>query len=179
MPGQDRMQKLFMRAYEQHSDAIFRHCYFRISDRERAQELMQDTFTKTWDYLIKGNDVENLRAFLYQTARNLVIDEYRRRKPEASLEKLQEEKGFDPASNDHKHIGESFDLEVLKEALDVLEEEYREVVTLRYIDGLKPRQIAKLLDQSPNLVSVRIHRGIAKVRQHLEKKEQDPNEQTA
>ena len=77
-------------------DAIFRHCYFRVFDRERARDLVQETFLKTWEYLTRGHDIENIRAFLYRVATNLIIDDSRRKK-EISLEQLSES-GFDPAA---------------------------------------------------------------------------------
>ena len=44
MPNPDE----FMKVYDAHVDAIFRHCYFRVFDRERARDLVQETFLKTW-----------------------------------------------------------------------------------------------------------------------------------
>ena len=48
----------FLRAYEEFADAIFRHCYFRISDREVAKDLTQETFTRTWKYIVDGEAPE-------------------------------------------------------------------------------------------------------------------------
>ena len=49
-----QLQKEFEKAYDLYADAIFRHCYLRVSDRELAKDLMQEAFMKTWEYLASG-----------------------------------------------------------------------------------------------------------------------------
>ncbi len=159
----------FSKAYEDFADAIFRHCYFRVFDREKARDLMQETFIKVWRYLTV-NDIDNLRAFLYKTANNLIIDESRKKK-EASLEKLQEE-GFEPGFEDKPRLEHKIEAERIKKLMGRLDEKYRDVVLMRYIDDLKPEEIAEVIGESANNVSVRLNRGIKKIREILE------NEQT-
>src|SRR3990167_2086258 len=87
------LRQRFSDAYERYSDELFRHCSLRLSDRERALELTQECFLKTWPYIERGEKGEELRAFLYRTLNNLIIDEYRRKKPhslEAMLEGSEE-----------------------------------------------------------------------------------------
>jgi RNA polymerase sigma factor (sigma-70 family) len=57
-------------------------------------------------------------------------------------------------------------------ALEELAEPYREAVTMRYVDGLSPTEIAQAIGESENVVSVRVHRGLKKLRAALEG--QDP-----
>ena len=152
----------FIKAYENYSDAIFRYCYFRVYDRERAKDLAQETFMKTWDYIARGNDIENIRAFLYRVARNMVID-YTRKKKEDSLEALQE-LGFNPGLDERANKEIEFDFQIAVEALKSLDEKYREAVTMRYIEGYSPREIARILEETENVVSVRIHRGLQQLR---------------
>ena len=73
-------EKAFLEAFESYSDALFRHASFRISDRERAYDLTQDTFLKAWDYLAGGGTVKQYKSFLYRILHNLIIDEYRKKK---------------------------------------------------------------------------------------------------
>ena len=65
----------FLTLYDAYADAIFRHCFFRVYERERARDLVQETFARTWEYAAKGNAVENARAFLYRVANNVIGDE--------------------------------------------------------------------------------------------------------
>jgi|SRR3989344_533818 len=155
----------FMKAYEKYSDAIFRYCYFRVYDRERAKDLVQETFMKTWDYIAQGNDIGNIRAFLYRVARNIIID-YTRKKKEDSLEALQES-GFNPGLDERANKEIEFDFQAALQAIKSLDEKYREAVTMRYIEGYSPKEIARMIDETENVVSVRIHRGLQQLRKKI------------
>jgi len=160
-------ERRFTKAYDLYADSIFRHCYFRIGDRERGKELMQDAFLKTWEYIAKGNEVEDMRAFLYRTANNLIIDQYRRKakRTEESFEDMQE-KGFDVASEEDttRETEAGFTAAEVTQVLGKIEEPYRSAVIMRYIDKLSPKQIASALGESVNVVSVRINRGMKKLK---------------
>lgn len=153
-------------AYDAYADAIYRHCYFRVFRKERAQELMQETFTKTWEYLCQGHSVDNLRAFLYRVANNLIIDESRKKK-EHSLEALQDV-GFDLATTKPlEQLVNKLDADTVLTMMEQLEERSRTVLVMRYVDGLGPEEIADALGETANVVSVRLHRAISQVRKLL------------
>jgi len=152
----------FIRAFDDHADAIFRYCYYRVFDREKARDLTQEAFTKTWEYLLKGNKIDNFRAFLYRTALNLIIDQSRKKR-ELSLEDLQEQ-GMDFSSSDIESIETSLDAEALLGRLHELPAEYGEVLILRFVEDMDISEIAAALGERENTVSVRIHRGINKLR---------------
>jgi len=145
-------------AYESYADAIFRHCYFRIFDRERGRELMQETFLRTWGYLSNGGTIDNMRAFLYRVANNLIIDDVRKKK-ELSLDALNEQ-GFDPPGDDESSVVQRLKDQQILQILKKLPAESRELIIMRHIDGLKPQDISDLLGLAPNTVSVRIHRAM-------------------
>ncbi len=155
----------FIKAYESYSDAIFRYCYFRVYDRERAKDIVQETFMKTWDYIARGNDIDNIRAFLYKVARNIIID-YTRKKKEDSPEALQES-GFNPGVDERANKEIEFDFQAALQAIKSLDEKYREAVTMRYIEGYSPKEIAKMIDETENVISVRIHRGLQQLRKKI------------
>ena len=156
-------EKEFLQSYETYVDALFRHCYFRVSDREKATDIVQEAFCRTWLYLSSGKDIQNLRAFLYRTANNLIIDEYRKHKS-VSLDTLMEA-GFEPADESRKNVEEAVLGGEIRSLLKELDESHRAVIIMRYLDGLSPKEIAELLEVSENVISVRIHRGIEKLRQ--------------
>ena len=157
-----------MAAYEAHSDAIFRYCYFQTSNREVALDLSQDTFTKTWQYIADGKEVDNIKAFLYRVAKNLIID-WRRKKKSGSLDALLDE-GFDYEEDydEMERQETAFEAGQAKEALGQIKKSYKEVLTLRYIDGMSVKDIAEKLGAAENTISVRIHRGLQKLNDILE-----------
>lgn len=160
------MEQAFLQAYDNYADAIFRHIALRLGDRELGREMMQETYLRVWVYVSKGKKVDNLRAFLYRVANNLIVDFARRKKlrKEESLETLREEKGFDPPAEEDDSAAVRIDSERVLNLLHEMDEPLRTVIILRYVDGLLPREIAELLKISPNVVSVRIHRGMEKLR---------------
>ncbi len=173
MDPNKKLKAEFTKAYDEYADAIFRHCYFRISDRERARDLMQETFIKTWDYILKNDErIDNLRAFLYRTANNLVIDEYRKAKGNQSLETLQEA-GFQVgvAEAVTGRVGAKLEAEQILEVIEQIDSKYREAVIMRYMDGLTPKEIAEITGETQNNISVRINRGLKQLRQILKDEE--------
>jgi RNA polymerase sigma-70 factor (ECF subfamily) len=161
----DDIKDHFLAVYDQYGDDIFRFCVLKVSSREVAQDLTQETFTRFWQQLRNGTSVGNDRALLYTVARNLVIDWYRKRK-EQSLDMLAEE-GFEFAGDDHRRITEHAEMREVLAVINDLDEPSREALTLRFIDGMSPKDIAALSGETANAVSVRINRALKKVQDHL------------
>jgi len=151
-------EKAYLKAYDTHADAIFRFIYFRVHDREEAKDLLQDTFMKIWRYVSEGHTIDNAKAFLYQTARNLIIDRSRKR-TNSSLDALREQ-GFEIGSDERPRLEHAMDADIVLAIIDRLDEKYREPVLLRYVDGFSPKEIANILNESTNVISVRIHHGL-------------------
>ncbi len=162
MAGIDKKDE-FAKAYESYSDAIYRHCYYRVFEKEKARELMQDCFMKTWDYVCQGKEIKNLRAFLYRVANNLVID-YSRRKKESSLDEMSES-GFDPGKDDRKALEAVVDASNMVKLMDKIDPKYRQIILMRYVDDLTPKEIAEAIGENENVVSVRLHRGIKQMKE--------------
>lgn len=159
------LEQEFLEAYEEYADPIFRHCYFRVFDRERGKDLMQETFMRAWQYLSKGEEVLNMRAFLYRIANNLIIDESRKKR-EASLDKLQEE-GFDPGIDESDKINGRIEHSRVVHTMKNLDDSYRDILVMRYMNELSPAEIADVTGESPNTISVRIYRGLKQLRSML------------
>lgn len=164
--------KAFLAAYDEFADAIFRFCFLKVSNREIAIDLMQDTFAKTWEYIGRGGTVDHWKAFLFRAAHNAVVDHYRKKKA-LSLDAIAEDTGFAPLSDDMSPE-EAAQVTEAHRALQALPEEFRQVVQLRFVDGLQPREIADMLGLSANVVSVRIHRGVEQLRMHMTHNKKTP-----
>lgn len=169
-------EKRFLEALDEYGDALFRHASIRVSDRERALDLVQDTYTKAWSYVRGGHEVESFRPFLYKVLNNLIIDGYRKRQ-ELSLDALMETEGItegsfdDLVGDDTESMVATLDGERVFDLLSSLPDEYREVVTLRFVDGLGPKEIAELIEESENVVSVRLHRALRRLKDLMTERE--------
>jgi len=165
---EDPDQQIFIQLYNQLNNKIFRHLYFRVNDREKAKDLMQETFMKTWAYLQKRSDIDNLPAFLYKVATNLAIDESKKKKS-ISLEQIMED-GFSPSKGDEIiHLKNKLDVNDLLNIINELSTLHKEIIILRYVDELTIPEMAKILDQSENYISVNIHRALQQLRKILNK----------
>lgn len=165
--GSEKKEHDFLESYDAHADAIFRYCFFKVSDYDQAKDLTQETFMKAWQELAGGKEIDNHKAYLYRVATNLVIDYYRKKKS-GSLDALREE-GFDPPERRGENASEdNAELRIVREHLDRLDEKYRDVVILRYLHELSPREIAEALVLSENTVSVRIHRGLKQLQGQMD-----------
>ncbi len=168
-----KQEKAYLKAFDEYADALYKHCYFRVSDPDRARDLVSDTFTRTWDYLVKGKTVENFKPFLYRTLNHLIIDEYRKKKSE-SLDALLEEAEVPEGAFEELVDGSREEVEIALDAkrvpqlLQHMPHIHREVVVMRFMDGLMPAEIADILDVPVNTVSVRIHRGITWLTKHAD-----------
>jgi RNA polymerase sigma-70 factor (ECF subfamily) len=154
----EETKQAFIALYDSLSSAIFRHCFFRLSSRERALEISQEAFLKVWEYFDRGTDIKNPTAMVYRVANNLIIDEYRRKKM-VSLD-LMQETGFDIDDGDDGKMIESLEIDKVRLAISKIPEKYRQVITLRFVEGLSPAEIGAIVNRTENAVSVQLNRAI-------------------
>ncbi len=164
----ENKKEQFIRLYNAEADAVFRYCLLRTSQSEVAKDLTQDAFMKFWDSFSSGrDDIKYPRAFLFRITKNLVIDWYRKKKS-SSLDSLLDEEGVNREDLLLDKTGEeieiSSDAKMALRKIEDLPKIYREVVYLRFVEDLKPKEIAEILSESVNVVSVRITRGIEALR---------------
>jgi RNA polymerase sigma-70 factor, ECF subfamily len=160
------LQYEFLSVYDSHADSIFRLCYAKTGSRDEAKDLTQETFTRVWERLGKDEaEIENLRAFLFTVARNLIKDYYKKKRPvlerdlpEGAMENV-------PGISDETLQAES---RILLAALKDLSDPYRESLMLHLVEGLPIGEIAKMLGERPNTISVRVKRGLEKARSALQ-----------
>jgi RNA polymerase sigma factor (sigma-70 family) len=172
----DRVAVVFGEVYEKESDAIFRFCLLRTSDREIALDFTQDTFMRFWNSLLLEKDIKNHRTFLFTIARNIIIDWYRKKKS-FSLESLMENtfegwSSFQVVAPDN--VETNSEAEFLIRKVRELPEPYSTAVYLRCVEELKPREISEVLGESANVISVRISRGLEQLRKLLHVENANP-----
>jgi RNA polymerase sigma-70 factor (ECF subfamily) len=167
-------ENTFLEMYNFYAPKIFRHICYRLGSREAAEDTAQQVFCKTWQYIMDpGHKIDNLNAFLYKIANNLIADYYRR--PERKNISL------DDGLNDDRERKLSVDpsytniidrnLEVgrVKDGLRQLKDDQQELITWRYFDDLSISEIAKISGKSRNAIYVGIHRATHDLRNIIEK----------
>lgn len=162
------LEQQFLANYDLYADALYRHCLFRVYDPAKAEDLVQDTFMKTWQYLASGKRIENLRAFLYRVANNAIIDYSRKRKEDSLDALLADQPGLEPSKDTTAEAQQHLLLEYVMKHIQALPDDARDVLLLRYVDDLDPREIALILGISANNVSVRLNRAMRLLQDMIE-----------
>ncbi len=166
----NKKERQFLEAYDKYADAIYRHCFFRIFSKSRAEELVQEVFTKSWEYILEGKRIENFRAFLYRVANNLIIDESRKRKENSLDQLLEDSPASEPSCDGRKDLEYGEVLREIRARMGDLPQEDKEVLVMRYIDDLDPKEISEILGISANNVSVKINRAMKYLKEDFNKK---------
>lgn len=162
-------EKEFLDAYDAYAESVLKHIYFRTNNWEMAQDMAQETFLKTWDY-IAGNKgkIKNFKTFIYRIAHNMIVDHYRR-KPRipVSLETIPDSKvTLEPIQE--KQVDGILERELVEKYLAELEDDQRKILIYRYIDDLSIREISDITCRSENNVSVAIHRALKILKDKIE-----------
>ncbi|MBT3538637.1 RNA polymerase sigma factor [Candidatus Parcubacteria bacterium] len=157
MTAEERKNE-YVSLYNEYTDQIFRYFYFRVYERERALELSQEAFIRLWKYVASGKEIEHLKALLYKISHNLAIDESRKKKA-YSLDNLMQD-GFEIPTNLKDERNDKLDVMAILQEVEGIGERYKEVILLRYVEGMMVKDIAVILEESENVISVRLHRGI-------------------
>lgn len=169
----------YAKIYDRYVKALYRFTLLKLPSKEDAQDVTAEAFTKTWNYLQNNHEVGNIRALLYRVARNLIADYYRSNSIKAESGRMlvtfdaditstntdgDETIEAKAISGDHGREREIIEaraeLSLILQKLEKLKEDYRDVVTLRLVDGLDFEDIAEILGKTKGNVRVIYHRAI-------------------
>lgn len=143
---------------EEQYDKIYRYCYYKLRQKETAEDITQEAFLRYLNHQHHQN-ISQAMPYLYTIARNLCIDEYRKQKPipfSTDMEaQFPEKLGTDERM---------FSALMMKMALAKLEEEERELILLRYVNEVPLGVISQML----GLSRFAVYRKLTKARKKLE-----------
>ena len=151
----------FGEIYDMYVRQIHRFIYFKVRSTEQAEDLTSEAFLKAWQYLKEKDTVSHLQALLYSVARSVVIDHYRKNAAQHEVP-LETEDGIErPEVANETVLAEievKIDAAFVIEKLHGLKEEYRDVIVMRYLDGLSTGEIAEAIGKSSSNARVLLHR---------------------
>ncbi len=161
----------FGRLYEIYFVPVFRYIYYRIKNREETEDLVQTVFLKAYRSIPNFEEQnKSPLAYFFTIARNAVIDYWRARKnnrsgdPEQIFEQI-----ADNRTNPTDAVEKEGVKKILHRAIAQLTEDQREVVTLKFINGMSNKEIAGLLEKTEEAVRQLQCRGLKTLRQILKK----------
>jgi RNA polymerase sigma-70 factor (ECF subfamily) len=151
------MLKKYREFYEAYKSKLFRYLMFRCGDYEVARDIMQESFTRHYQY--SRNCADASPAFLFTIARNALVD-YQRHENNYTLI-------LDYAPQLSRDLEADFiireEYKVVAEAFNKLHREDREILGL-VVSGLPYQQIGELLGLSEANIKVRVHRARVRLR---------------
>ena len=159
--------------YEHYLVRIYRFIFLKVSGKDEAEDLTHEVFLSAWrnipTYTEQGFPFS---SWLYQIARNRVIDYFRTRKSEVNLEEVSETYAGESADTDSA-IDTAMDAAKVHSAIGCLPEEQQTLLILRYVEDLPPKEIASILDKREGAVRVMQHRAILRLKSELKKSRED------
>lgn len=159
-------QQVLAAVYDEYHPRIYRYLFRRIGEVEIARDLTADVFGNLINAVHKGNCPEhNLKAWLYRTAHNIVVDYYRKQNHREDLQ-LNES---NYATDDDMAISveQRMTTDHVREALNELTPDQQQVIYLRFLEGFSNEEVALCLGKTVGAVKSLQHRGIEALRRKL------------
>lgn len=154
--------------YRRYADTVFRYIYYRVGDRQIAEDLVGDVFVRVIEGLPVYQDTGNpFKAWLYRIAHARVVDHYRRQEIRLTTP-LNEQLVADRETEPSQLAAEWDDARRVWEALPHLTHEQQQVISLRFIVGYSTAEVAETLGKTEGAIRALQHRALASLRRLLE-----------
>ena len=155
--------------YTRHLDAIYRYIFFRVADVPLAEDLTEEVFVRAWTALPKYEPQGyRFTSWLYQIARNLVVDHYRVQSSRAHVDDPALEDLPDPQLHPEDQVADQEGLASLARAVQQLGDDEQHVIILRFVEGLSHRQVAETIGKSEGASRVIQHRALEALAELME-----------
>ncbi len=158
--------------YDKYNGQIYRFIYLKVSHREEAEDLTHQVFLSAWqnikNYKFKGFPFS---SWLYQIARNQIIDHYRTKKAVSDIENIEEPEM--PESSLSEKLDVDMEMEAVKKAILKLSQEQQDIIILRFVDDLSPKEVSIALKRPESTVRVIQHRAIKNLQKIINKSNAD------
>lgn len=171
-----KKQSAFSIFYNELSDkfyAFLKSTYF-LSDEE-INDIIADTFVKIWRNLDNFDKSKGeFLSWCWLILRNTVKDYFKKRKDLwfSDMDNYDDDVSFEEKLEDRENImdvlEQDYQLETIKQAMQKLKPDEREILYLRYADGFPLNEISKITWLSYSNVRVKLHRSLGKLKKYLE-----------
>jgi|SRR3989344_6520143 len=164
----DSNKEQFSLIYDQYIEKIYRFVYLKVSSQEIAEDITSKVFLNGWEsYQRQPEKIQNTGAFLYQIARNMVVDHYRDKGRTKTVSVDRVSQITDTRTNLHEKAIVNSDIELVKSAIQNLKKDYQDVLIWHYLEDMPVEQISKIIDKPAGTIRVMLHRGLSALRNEL------------
>jgi RNA polymerase sigma-70 factor (ECF subfamily) len=157
----------FGELYDYYIDNLYRFVYFKVKDEKDVEDLVEIAFLKVFESKNSFNPKKSsFGTWLYNIARNTVIDFYRTKKETVEIPESHSNTGGEDLKG---KVDNGLNSDLMKEALGQISEKYRDLVIFRFVEELSYAEVAKILKKKEGTVRVMQYRALAELRDVLEK----------
>lgn len=170
--AQDGNKGAFGQLYDYYIPKIYRYILLKVRHKYEAEDICHDVFLSAWQnlatYVSKGHPFS---SWLYQIARNKVIDHYRTQKNHSSIDNI-DEQFVKVVSTIERSVDNALHFQKVKTAMAKLSADQQDVLIMRFVEDLSHREIGSAIGKSEGAVRLIQHRALHTLREFMEKDEQ-------
>ncbi len=152
--------------YNHYFDRLFKFIFYRVSHKETAEDLTEEVFIKVFRNLRTLSEPKAFEGWLFQIARNQVIDYYRSKRPVVPLEEIENTLEYETNIVDLVNLQtqQTVFIKLLKE----LSAEQQQVIKLKFLEDLDNDVIAQIMNKTEGAIRVIQHRAIARLKELID-----------
>jgi len=154
----------FGELYSVYLDRIYRYVFYQVNDRMTAEDITEEVFLKAWRAIgtCKGKE-KTFLSWLYRIAHNHLINTLRSMKRLISIEKDNIVELTDPK----QEIKTNLDFQELLETITCLPQNQKQVIILKFIEGMDNREISKIMKKNEGAIRVLQMRALSKLKERF------------
>ena len=154
----------FGNLYSIYLDRIYRYVFYQVRGKMIAEDITEEVFVKAWKAIgsCKGKE-QTFSSWLYRIAHNQVIDNLRSKRKQLSLEM----ETVDKVSGPELEVEAELERQELLGLIACLPQNQRQVIILKFIEGLDNCEIGQVMGKSQGAVRVLQMRALARLRREL------------
>jgi RNA polymerase sigma-70 factor (ECF subfamily) len=162
--GMGNLDKVFLRYYKNYKDKIFTYFFYRVNfNHTLAEDLTSEVFLKAFKHFASFEQTRSFQAWIYTIARNHLLNHYRTVYREIDLAQAEQ-----AVSNFSSQLEANLELERVIQKIQTLDPYHRDVLLLRFVDGLDNGEIAAVLEKEEGAVRTQISRALRILKKLLE-----------
>jgi RNA polymerase sigma-70 factor (ECF subfamily) len=151
----------FGELYLLHLDAIYRYVFYRVGDPSDAEDLTEQVFLNAWKALPNYERRKSpFASWLYRIAHNAVVDYHRRQRPAVLVPSREEVEWVSDQPLPVEQVIKAEEVAELAAAIAQLPDDQQQVIVLRFIEGLKHVEVARIMGKSEGACRVIQHRAL-------------------
>jgi RNA polymerase sigma-70 factor (ECF subfamily) len=151
--------------YDEYIKPIYKFIYYKTHHKETAEDITSQVFMKAYNAIHSFNETKGtFSAWLYQIARNTIIDHYRAVKPTQNIDDVW---NLSSSENVARDVETRLELEKVQNYLRVLPSEQRDIIIMRVWQEMSYSEIATVLGTSEAGCKMQFSRSIKKLRETM------------